>query len=104
MAGDALQPGGVLSQTVNTLGQTVQTTVGTTGQIVERTLDSSGAVVNQRTVGDILDTARSGFEVVGESTDSEGRTVRRLRNEAGVVVEAVLDEAGRVVSTRTVGG
>ncbi len=104
VAGDALQPGGVLSQTVNTLGQTVQTTVGTTGQIVERTLDTSGAVVNQRTVGDILDTGRSGFAAIGESTDSQGRTVRRLRNDAGVVVEAVLDQSGRIVSTRTVGG
>ncbi len=54
IANTALQPGGVLSQTINTLGQTVQRTLDTTGNIVEKTLDTTGKVVNQKTIGSVL--------------------------------------------------
>jgi len=104
VADTALQPGGVVSQTVNQLGQTVQTTVSTTGQVVERTLDQTGQVVNERTLGTVLDTARTGFRVIGERTDPQGRTVRRLQDRAGNIVEATVDSSGRIVSTRTVSG
>src|SRR6185295_18978175 len=76
IANTALQPGGVLSQTVNTLGQTVQRTVDTTGNIVEKTLNASGGVLNQRTLGSVLDTAATGLRIVGETTNSSGQTVR----------------------------
>lgn len=104
IANTALQPGGVLSQTVNTLGQTVQRTLDTTGNLVEKTLDTTGRVVNQRTIGSILDTAATGLRVVGETTNSTGQTVRRLQDSSGGIIEVVLDSAGKIVSSKIVSG
>lgn len=100
----ALQPGGVLSQTVNTLGQTVQRTLDTTGNIVEKTLDTTGKVVNEKTVGSVLNTAATGLRVVGETTNNAGQTVRRLQDSSGAVIEVVLDTAGKIVSSKIVSG
>lgn len=104
VANTALQPGGVLSQTVNALGQTVQRTLDTTGNLVEKTLDTTGRVVNQRTVGSILDTAATGLRVVGETTNGAGQTVRRLQDASGGIIEVTLDAAGKIVSSRVVQG
>ena len=104
VANTALQPGGVLSQTVNTLGQTVQRTLDTTGNIVERTLDTTGRIVNQRTVGSVLDAAATGLRVVGETTNSAGQTVRRLQDASGGIIEVTLDAAGKIISSRIVQG
>lgn len=104
VANTALQPGGVLSQTVNALGQTVQRTLDTTGNIVERTLDTTGKVVNSRTVGSVLDTAATGLRVVNETTNSAGQTVRRLQDSTGGVIEVTLDQAGKIVNSRIVQG
>lgn len=104
VANNALRPGGVLSQTVNTLGQTVQRTLDTTGNIVEKTLDTSGRVLNERTLGSVLDTAASGLRVVNETTNSAGQTVRRLQDASGGIVEVTLDTAGKIVSSRVVQG
>src|SRR5918992_3229553 len=65
VANTALQPGGVLSQTINTLGQTVQRTVDATGNIVEKTLDTTGRVVNSNTVGNV-----SSLRVLGETKNA----------------------------------
>jgi hypothetical protein len=43
-------PGGVLSQTVNSLGQTVTRTLDQAGNIVERTTDAAGKVVGERVI------------------------------------------------------
>ena len=51
LANTALQPGGLLSQTVNTLAQTVMRTLDTTGRIVERTIDTAGKVVGRERGG-----------------------------------------------------
>jgi hypothetical protein len=99
-----LQPGGVLSQTVNTLGQTVQRTLDTTGNIVEKTLNTSGGVLNQRTIGSVLDTAATGLRVVGETTNGSGQTVRRLQDSSGGIIEVTLDTAGKIVNSRIVSG
>jgi len=104
VANTALQPGGVLSQTVNTLGQTVTRTLDTTGNIVEKTLNSSGGVLSQRTIGSVLDTAATGLRVIGETTNSAGQTVRRLQDAGGGIVEVTLDTAGKIVSSRVISG
>jgi hypothetical protein len=43
-------PGGVLSQTVNALGQTVTRTLDQAGNIVERTTDSAGKVISEKVI------------------------------------------------------
>ncbi len=102
VANTALQPGGVLSQTVNTLGQTVQRTLDTTGNLVEKTLDTTGKVVNQRAIGSVLDTAATGLRVVNETTNGAGQTVRRLQDSTGGIIEVVVDSAGKIVSSKIV--
>lgn len=99
VANTALQPGGVISQTVNTVGQTVQRTLDAAGNIVEKTLDQTGKVLNSRTVGRLLD-----LPVVKETTNAAGQTVRQLRDTSGKIVEVVLDKSGKILSTNLVGG
>src|SRR5687767_567142 len=80
VANTALQPGGVISQTVNTLGQTVQRTLDATGNIVEKTLDATGKVLSSKTTGRILD-----LPLVSETTNAAGQTVKRLRDTSGKI-------------------
>ncbi len=95
VAQTALQPGGVLSQTINTLGQTVQRTVDATGNIVEKTLDTTGKVVNSNTVGNVTN-----LRVLGETRNAAGQTLRRVQDTAGGVIELTLDAAGKVISSK----
>lgn len=95
VANTALQPGGVVSQTVNTLGQTVNRTVDAAGNIVERTLDQTGRVVNSQTLGRVLD-----LPVLRETTNAAGQVVRQVRDTSGAVIELTLDRAGQVVNSR----
>ena len=99
VANTALQPGGVISQTVNTLGQTVQKTIDATGNIIEKTLDTTGKVVNSKVIGKILD-----LPVVSQTTNAAGQTVKRVRDSSGQLLEVVLDKAGKVISYSTVSG
>jgi hypothetical protein len=99
VANTALQPGGVLSQTLNTLGQTVQRTLDATGNIVERTLDTTGKLVNEKTVGRLLD-----LPAVGQATRTAAGEVRRVRDTTGAIIEYTVDQAGKVVSSRVVEG
>ncbi|HYC40658.1 MAG TPA: hypothetical protein VEB63_09230 [Chitinophagaceae bacterium] len=98
IATTALQPGGVISQTVNSLGQTVQRTIDATGNIVEKTLSSTGTVLSTRTAGRILD-----LPVVSETKNAAGQIVRRLRDTSGRLIEVVIDSAGKILSTTLVG-
>lgn len=98
IANTALQPGGVISQTVNTLGQTVQRTIDATGNIVEKTLDRSGKVLNSKSVGRLLD-----LPLVKETTNAAGQTVKQLRDTSGKIIEVVVDSAGKIVSSSLVG-
>jgi YD repeat-containing protein len=84
----ALQPGGLLSQTV-------QRTIDTTGNIVERTLDTAGTVVSSQTVGSLLS-----LPVVSETTNTAGQLVRQVRDTSGTLVELTLDSAGNLVGSR----
>lgn len=95
VAQTALQPGGVLSQTINTLGQTVQRTVDATGNIVEKTLDSTGKVVGSNTVGNV-----TSLRILGETTNAAGQTIRRVQDTAGGVIELTLNTAGKVISSK----
>lgn len=99
VANTALQPGGVISQTVNTAGQTIQRTLDATGNIVERTLDAGGKVLNSRATGKLLD-----LPVVSETTNASGQVVRRLRDTSGKLIEVVLDNSGRILSSTLIGG
>ena len=99
VANTALQPGGVISQTVNSLGQTVSRTVDTAGNLVERTLDQTGNLVNSRTLGRALD-----LPVVRETTNAAGQTVRQVRDTGGGLIELTLDRAGQVVNSRVLNG
>lgn len=89
------RPGGLLSQTVNNLGQTVQQLVTQTGSLVERTVDTAGRVVNERTLGSALS-----LPLVRESRNAAGQTLRLVRDTAGNVIELTLDTAGSVVGAR----
>lgn len=95
VANTALAPGGVLSQTVNTLGQTVQRTLDTTGNLVERTLDTTGSLVSSRSLGRLLD-----LPVLSQTTNAAGQVVKRVRDSSGKVIEYSLDSAGKVVNAR----
>jgi hypothetical protein len=99
IANTALQPGGVISQTLNTVGQTVQHTLDATGNIVEKTLDNTGKVLSSKTLGRLLD-----LPVVKQTTNTAGQTVKQVRDTSGQVIEVVLDQAGKIVSTSLVGG
>jgi hypothetical protein len=99
VANTALQPGGVVSQTVNSLGQTVTRVVDRTGNLVERTVDNAGTVLSLRTVGRALD-----LPLLRESTNTAGQVVRQVRDASGTVLELTLDRTGRVVNSRVVQG
>lgn len=98
IATTALQPGGVISQTVNTLGQTVQHTLDATGNILEKTLDNTGKVLTSKSIGRLLD-----LPVISETTNAAGQTVKRLKDTSGTIIEVVLDQAGKIVSQAVVG-
>jgi YD repeat-containing protein len=88
-------PGGLLTTTVNTLGQTVQRTLDVTGNIVERTLDTTGKLVGEKNVGRLLD-----LQVVNEVTNAAGQTVRQVRDTSGALIEYTLDKGGKIVNSR----
>jgi hypothetical protein len=97
VATTALQPGGVISQTVNTLGNTVTRTIDAAGNVVERTLDASGRTLSTNTVGKLLD-----LPLVSQTTNAAGQTVKRVRDTSGKILELVVDKAGKLVSTSLV--
>lgn len=89
------RPGGLLSQTVNDLGQTVQQLVTQTGSLVERTVDSTGRVVGERNLGSALS-----LPLLRESRNAAGQVLRTVRDASGTVIELTLDSAGRVLGSR----
>ena len=97
VANTALQPGGVLSQTVNTLGQTVVRTVDTAGNLVEKTTDTAGKLIGEKNLGRVLD-----LPVVNETTNAAGQIVRQLRDSSGQIIEVTLDSAGKIISSKVV--
>jgi hypothetical protein len=77
---------------VGTVGGVANTAVGTVGGIATSLLKN----------GQILDLARAGLTEVGRATNSQGNTVRTVRNASGALLQVVTDSAGRILSTKAV--
>jgi len=99
VANTALQPNGVISQTVNTLGQTVTHTVDATGNILEKTLDNTGRVLSSNNIGKVLD-----LPVVKQTTNAAGQTVKQVKDASGALIDVTLDSAGNVIGSKVVSG
>ena len=84
----------LLGTTRNASGQTVQRLVeNATGRIVEKTLSAAGKAVAQRAVGSVLD-----LPTVSETAGAAGSVVRRVRDQAGKVIEFTVNRATNAVS------
>lgn len=86
---------------IETLGSTLNNTVDTVGGVANNTLDTVGNLTNSLLrEGRVLDIARSGLQVVNETVNSAGNTVRRLRGSDGALYEVVTDRANKILSSR----
>jgi hypothetical protein len=84
----------VLGTTRNAAGQVVQRLVDqATGRLIERTLSSAGKAVAERAVGSVLD-----LPTVSETAGAAGSVVRRVRDQAGRIIEFTLNRATNAVS------
>ena len=84
----------LLNTTRNTSGQIVQRLVeNATGQIVEKTLSAAGQTIAQKAVGSILD-----LPTISETAGAAGTVVRRVRDQAGKVIEFTLNTATKAIS------
>ncbi len=85
----------LLGTSRNSAGQLVQRVVEqATGKILERTLSSAGKAVAEKAVGSLLD-----LPSVSETAGSAANTVvRRVRDQAGSVVEFTLNKATNALS------
>jgi hypothetical protein len=81
-----------VDNTVNTVGGVANNAVGTVGGIATSALRT----------GQVLDLAKSGLSLVGQTVNSAGQTVRRVRDSSGHLLEVVTDTAGKIVSSRPV--
>lgn len=88
-------------QIVAGLLNSVDNAVGTVGGVANNAVGTVGGVAgNLLRNGQVLDLARSGLTLVSETVNSQGQTVRQVRNTAGQLLEVVTDSAGRIVSSR----
>lgn len=86
---------------IETLGSSLNNTVDTVGGIANNTLDTVGDLTNSLLrEGRVLDIARSGLQVVNETVNSAGNTVRRLRGSDGALYEVITDSANKILSSR----
>ena len=84
----------LLGTTRNASGQVVQRLVeNATGRIVEKTLSAAGQAVAQKVVGSVLD-----LPTISETAGAAGSVVRRVRDQAGKVIEFTLNKATNAVS------
>ncbi|MDB4886001.1 MAG: hypothetical protein JWN79_1439 [Gemmatimonadetes bacterium] len=84
----------LLGSTRNAAGQVVQRLVDqATGRILERTLSSAGKAVAERALGSVLD-----LPTISETAGAAGSVVRRVRDQAGKVIEFTLNRATNAVS------
>jgi hypothetical protein len=85
----------LLGTSKNGAGQLVQRMVDqATGKILERTLSSAGKAVAEKAVGSILDLPNVS-ETAGKAANT---VVRRVKDQAGAVVEYTLDKATNALS------
>lgn len=88
---------GLLSTTVNELGQTVKRLVLATGDIVSQVVDSAGNILSSSAVGNILS---QGLQVVSTVTNSLGQTVQTVRDTSGALIEVTLNSTGGVLNAK----
>jgi hypothetical protein len=92
---------GLLTSTVNSIGQTVQRLVTATGDLVTRVVDSAGNVVSQQTLGNVL---TMGLSLVSTSTNALGQTVQVFQDTTGALIEVVLSATGSLLSAKVLQG
>lgn len=86
---------------IETLGNTLNTTVSTTGDVLNNTVNTVGNLTGSLLrEGRVLDLASSGLQLVNETVNSAGQTVRRLRASDGALYEVVTDTAGKILRSR----
>lgn len=91
-------------QIVTQLLSTVDNTVGTVGGVANNALGTVGGITSSLLRnGQLLDLARAGLTEVSRTVNSQGNTVRQVRNTAGQLLEVVTDSAGRILSSRSLG-
>lgn len=84
----------LLGSSRNPAGQIVQRLVDkATGKILERTLSRAGKAVAEKALGSVLD-----LPTISESAGAAGTLVRRVRDQAGKIIEFTLDKATNSVS------
>lgn len=83
-----------VDNSVGTLGGVVNNTVGAVGNL------AGGLLRN----GQLLDLARAGLTEVSRTVNSQGQTVRQVRDTGGTLIEVVTDTANRIVSSRPLSG
>lgn len=89
-------------QLVTQLLNTVDNTVGTVGGVANNAIGTVGGVTSSLLRnGQVLDLARAGLTEVSRTINSQGQTVRRVRDTAGGLLEVVTDSAGRILSSRS---
>lgn len=84
--------------------EVVDTAVSTVGGVAEGALRPGGVVSEAvDVVGRTLESVTRPGGVLSQTVDAAGRTVQRSVRETGQIVEHTADQAGRIVSSRTVG-
>jgi len=89
---------GLLSSSLNALGQTVQRLVLTTGEVVSQVLDSAGNILSSSLVGDVL---HLGFQVLSNTTNTLGQTVLTLKDTNSTnIIQVILNSAGHILDAQ----
>ena len=84
----------LLGSSRNPAGQLVQRLVDkASGKILEHTLSNAGKTIASKTVGSLLD-----LPTVSETAGAAGSVVRRVRDQAGKVIEFTLNTATQAIS------
>lgn len=90
-------------QIIETLGSTLNQTVGTVGDVATETVGTVGNLTSGiLRSGQVLDLARSGLNLVSETTNDAGNTVRRLRASDGTLYNVVTDSANKIIRSSRV--
>lgn len=88
-------------QLVTQLLSTVDNTVSTVGGVANNAVGTVGGITSSLLRnGQVLDLARAGLTEVSRTVNSQGQTVLQARNNAGQLLEIVIDSANRILSSR----
>ena len=88
-------------QIISQLTGTIDNAVGVTGGVLNNTVNTVGNLTQGiLRSGALLDLTRGGLSVVDQTLNTAGQTVRRLRASDGGLYEVVTDTANRILSSR----